>query len=70
MKLAADNASVNMKVEYSNGRTGTFTLALSGWQINDAQGGEALQWTVYGKQSGDVVWNGTTEPGAVRKKAA
>ena len=62
LKLAEDNASVNMKVEYSNGRVGTFTLVLSGWQINDAQGGEALMWTVYGKQSGDVNWNGATEP--------
>ena len=71
LKLAADNATVNMKVVYSNGRSGTFTLALSGWQINDAQGGEALQWTVYGKQSGDVVWNGSTEPETnARKKAA
>lgn len=67
LKLAADNETVNMKVEYSNGRVGTFILALSGWQINDAQGGEALMWTVYGKQSGDVVWNGKTEP---EKKAA
>ena len=74
LKLAADNETINMKVEYSNGRSGTFILALSGWQINDASGGEALQWTVYGKQSGDVVWNGATEPEpdtvARRKKAA
>ena len=71
LKLADDNATVNMKVEYSNGRTGTFTLALSGWQINDAEGGEALMWTVYGKQSGDVDWGGSTEPGsAIRDKAA
>ena len=62
LKLASDNATVNMKVEYANGRTGTFTLALSGWQINDAQGGESLMWTVYGKQSGDVSWGGSSEP--------
>ena len=71
LKLASDNATVNMKVEYANGRTGTFTLALSGWQINDAQGSEALMWTVYGKQSGDVSWSGSTEPEvSTGKKAA
>ena len=56
LKLAKDMATVNMKVTYSNGRTGTFAMALSGWQMNDPQGGEALQWTAYGKQSGDVTW--------------
>lgn len=56
LKLAADNATVNMKVELSNGRTGTFVMALSGWQINEPQGNESLQWTVYGKQSGEVSW--------------
>ena len=56
LKMAKDMATVNMKVVFSNGRTGTFALALSGWQMNDPQGGEALQWTVYGKQSGDVAW--------------
>lgn len=71
LKLAADNGTVNMKVEYSNGRVGTFVLALSGWQINEAQGGEAIQWTVYGKQSGDVNWSGSNESVKVtRKKAA
>lgn len=57
LQLAADDASVNMKVAYSNGRTGTFAMVLAGYQINDAQGGEALQWTVYGKQSGSVNWS-------------
>lgn len=59
LKLASDNATVNMKVEYANGRTGTFTMALSGWRINDAQGSESLMWTVYGKQSGEVSWSGS-----------
>ena len=57
LSLADTNAAVLMKVVLSNGRTGTFTLILSGWQINDPQGGESLQWTVYGKQSGEVVWS-------------
>lgn len=69
LQLAADNASVNMKVEYSNGRSGSFTLALSGWQINDPQGGEALMWTVYGKQSGDVAWT-LGNQATVKDKAA
>ena len=56
LQLASDNAIVKMKVVLSNGRTGAFTLALSGWQINEPQGGEALTWTAYGKQSGDVTW--------------
>ena len=57
LTLADTNSVVVMKVVLSNGRTGTFTLILSGWQINDPQGGESLQWTVYGKQSGDVTWS-------------
>ena len=69
LQLAADNASVNMKVEFSNGRTGSFTLALSGWQINDPQGGEALQWTVYGKQSGDVTWSVSAATATTAKAA-
>ncbi|MCW7552132.1 phage tail tube protein [Endozoicomonas gorgoniicola] len=60
LKLASDNATVNMKAELSNGRTGAFVLALSGWQINKPQGTETLQWTVYGKQSGDVSWTTKT----------
>ena len=46
-----------MKVELSNGRSGSFILALSGWQINEPIGSEALKWTVFGKQSGDVQWD-------------
>ena len=57
LQLADGNAVVVMKAALSNGRTGTFTLVLSGWQINDPQGGEALRWTVYGKQSGNVTWS-------------
>ncbi len=56
LQLANDSATVNMKVEYSNGRTGTFSIALAGYQINEAQNSESLQWTVYGKQSGSVAW--------------
>lgn len=67
LALATANDSVNMKVELSNGRTGTFTLAMSGWQINDPQGSEALQWTAYGKQSGEVVW--TLAAGKMKKAA-
>ncbi len=70
LKLAADNATVNMKVEYSNGRVGTFTMGLSGWQINDAQGADALMWTVYGKQSGDVDWTASPARKTVMSKAA
>jgi len=65
LQLAADNATVNMKVELSNGRTGAFVLALSGWQINEPQGGEALMWTVYGKQSGSVTWTIATPNGVL-----
>lgn len=56
LELARSNSTVNMKVEYSNGRLGDFVIALAGFQINDATGSDALQWTVYGKQSGDVAW--------------
>ncbi|PJE80692.1 hypothetical protein CI610_00353 [invertebrate metagenome] len=56
LKLAKDMGTVNMKVTFGNGRAGTFAMALSGWQMNDPQSGESLQWTVYGKQSGDVTW--------------
>ena len=70
LQLAKDNSTVNMKVELSNGRTATFTLALSGWQINEPQGGEALQWTVFGKQSGEVTWTvGTKQKDALKKVA-
>ena len=43
LQLASDNSIVTMKVELSNDRVGTFVLALSGWQINDPQGGEAVK---------------------------
>lgn len=56
LQLASDNAVVNMKVDVVNGRIGNFVMALSGWQINEPSGAEVLQWTVYGKQSGDVEW--------------
>lgn len=69
LQLAADNKIVNMKVELSNGRTGAFVLALSGWQINEPQGGEALMWTVYGKQSGSVDWSVAT-PGPSSSKSS
>ena len=65
--LASDNAIVNMKVETSNGRVGEFVMALSGWQINEPTGAETLQWTVYGKQSGEVTWT-VDMPGAVTMK--
>lgn len=68
LNLANSNATVNMKVVLSNGRTGAFVLALSGWQINEPQGGEALQWTVYGKQSGNVTW--TTSGASVSSSTA
>ena len=59
LKLADGNKTTRMKAVLANGRTGTFTIALSGWQINEPQGGEALKWTAYGKQSGGVTWSVT-----------
>ena len=59
-----------MKVEYSNGRVGAFRLALSGWKINDAQGNDALMWTVSGKQSGDVNWTIAADSNMTLDKAA
>ena len=56
LELARANSTTNMKVEYSNGRIGNFVIILAGFQINDATGSDALQWTVYGKQSGNVTW--------------
>ena len=70
LQLASGNATVNMKVELSNGRTGTFVMALSGWQINEPQGAETLQWTVYGKQSGEVTWTIASAESVTMKKAA
>lgn len=60
LTLAGNHATVNMKVVLSNNRTGAFALVLAGWQINEPQGSEALMWTVYGKQSGDVTWSKKT----------
>lgn len=57
LALAKSMAIVNMKVELSNGRIATFTLAMSGWQINEPAGDGVLVWTVFGKQSGDVNWS-------------
>ena len=70
LQLAANNQTVNMKVELSNGRTGAFVLALSGWQINEPQGGEALMWTVYSKQTGSVDWGIGTPNGGLPDKTA
>lgn len=54
---AKNNETVNMKVTYSNGRVGTFVLALSGYVVNEPEGGSAVTITVYGKQSGDTEWS-------------
>lgn len=70
LQLASDNAIVNMKVELSNGRVGDFVLALSGWQINEPTGAETLQWTVYGKQSGEVTWTMASPATVTMKKVA
>ena len=70
LDLASDNTTVNMKVELSNGRVGDFVMALSGWQINEPQGAETLQWTVYGKQSGDVTWTVSTPSAVTMEKVA
>ena len=69
LQLAAKNTTVNMKVELSNGRTGAFSMALSGWQINEPTGAEALQWTVYGKQSGEVSWTIASSESVIKQAA-
>ena len=57
---AKANEQVKMQVTFSNGRVGKFTLALSGYQVNEPEGGSAITVTVYGKQSGDTVWSTTS----------
>lgn len=54
---AKSNETVNMKVTFSNGRVGMFALALSGYVVNEPEGGSAVTITVYGKQSGDTEWS-------------
>ena len=54
---AHNNETVNMRVTYSNGRVGMFTLALSGYVVNEPERGAAVTITVYAKQSGDTEWS-------------
>ena len=68
LALAKVMAMVNMKVELTTGRIATFTLAMSGWQINEPAGDGAVIWTVFGKQSGDVIWSIASK--TAMKKAA
>ncbi len=69
LALAKAMATINMKVELANGRIATFTLVMSGWQINEPAGDGALVWTAYGKQSGDVTWTLASAKTAVAKAA-
>ena len=68
LALAKAMAMVNMKVELTTGRIATFTLAMSGWQINEPAGDGAVVWTAFGKQSGDVIWSIASK--TAMKKAA
>lgn len=70
LQLAKAMETVNMKVELANGRNAAFTMALSGWQINEPAGDGAIVWTVYGKQSGDVTWTLAAAKTASAKRAA
>lgn len=69
LALAKAMVTVNMKVELANGRVATFTLAMSGWQINEPAADGAIVWTVYGKQSGDVTWTLASGKTAVKQAA-
>ena len=69
LALAKAMATINMKVELANGRIATFTLVMSGWQINEPAGDGALVWTAYGKQSGDVTWTLANAKTVVEKAA-
>ena len=57
------------KLKLANGRIAAFTLALSGWQINEPAGDGAIVWTVFGKQSGDVTWTVASSKTTVKKAA-
>lgn len=54
---AKANETVNMQIVFSNGRTGKFTLALSGYQVNEPEGNSPVTVTVFAKQSGDTAWS-------------
>lgn len=69
LALAKAMATINMKVELANGRIATFTLVMSGWQINEPAGDGALVWTAYGKQSGDVTWTIASGKSAMKQAA-
>lgn len=69
LALAKSMETVNMKIELANGRIAAFTLALSGWQINEPAGDGAIVWTVFGKQSGDVTWTVASSKTTVKKAA-
>ena len=62
------DGSYKTQVELTTGRIATFTLAMSGWQINEPAGDGAVIWTVFGKQSGDVMWSIASK--TAMKKAA
>ncbi|GAA4652392.1 hypothetical protein GCM10023116_46760 [Kistimonas scapharcae] len=56
LTAARNGETVSMKVTFSTGRTGSFSLVLSGYQVNEPTNNEAVTVTVFGKQSGDTTW--------------
>lgn len=49
--------TINMRVDYSNGRRAEFVLVPSGWVEDDAQGSTQLQIIAFAQQSGATSWS-------------
>lgn len=54
--LANTGATSKMKVVYTNGRTGDFTLALNGSKVNNPETDGQITISVFGRQSGATTW--------------
>lgn len=49
---AAARETVNMEVEYPNGRVARMTVVLAGYTVSNPESGKAIQVVVFAKQSG------------------
>lgn len=60
LKLADVGETLKMRVTYTTGRVGKFSMVTGGYMVNEPQNNSTLTVTVYAKQSGSTEWGITT----------
>lgn len=57
LRSAADsNAIIKVRHQFVNGQIATYELALLGWKMVSGNAEALMQFTISGKQNGEVVW--------------